>query len=39
MDIIKLIRLTRKKVYKKFGIKLDLEIKTIGFEKERFKPL
>ena len=34
MDIIELIRLTRKKVYKKFGIKLDLEIKTIGFKKK-----
>jgi len=33
IDIIELIRLARLEVFKKFGIKLDLEIKTIGFEK------
>ena len=32
-DIIELIRLARLEVFKKFGIKLDLEIKTIGFKK------
>lgn len=32
-DIIELIRLARLEVFKKFGIKLDLEIKTIGFNK------
>jgi UDP-N-acetylenolpyruvoylglucosamine reductase len=31
-DIAKLIRLSRKKVYEKFGIMLELEIKTIGFK-------
>ena len=31
-DIIELIRLARIKVLEKFGIKLDLEIKTIGFK-------
>ncbi len=32
-DIIELIRLARLEVFRKFGIKLDLEIKTIGFNK------
>ena len=31
-DITELIRLTRKKVFKKFGIKLELELKTIGID-------
>jgi UDP-N-acetylmuramate dehydrogenase len=31
-DITSLIRLARKTVYKKFGIKLELEVKTIGFD-------
>jgi len=31
-DITALIRLARKTVYKKFGIKLELEVKTIGFD-------
>ena len=33
-DIVSLINMTRKKVSEKFGIILDLEIKTIGFSKE-----
>tara|TARA_Y100001970_G_scaffold200321_1_gene243632 strand:+ start:3790 stop:4716 length:927 start_codon:yes stop_codon:yes gene_type:complete len=32
IDITSLIRLSRKTVYEKFGIMLELEIKTIGFE-------
>ena len=37
LDIAKLIKISRKKVYEKFGIMLELEIKTIGFkEKELF---
>ena len=32
IDIANLIRLSRKKVYEKFGIMLELEIKTIGFK-------
>ena len=32
IDIAKLIRLSRKIVYEKFGIMLELEIKTIGFK-------
>jgi len=31
-DITELIRLTRKKVFKKFGIKLELELKTLGID-------
>jgi UDP-N-acetylenolpyruvoylglucosamine reductase len=31
-DITSLIRLARKTVYEKFGIKLELEVKTIGFD-------
>ena len=31
-DITALIRLARKTVFKKFGIKLELEVKTIGFD-------
>ena len=31
-DITSSIRLARKTVYKKFGIKLELEVKTIGFD-------
>ena len=31
-DITSLIRLARKTVFKKFGIKLELEVKTIGFD-------
>ena len=31
-DITKLIRIARKSVFKKFGIKLELEVKTIGFD-------
>ena len=33
-DVIKLINLARKEVLKEFGIKLELEIKTLGFAKE-----
>ena len=37
-DIAKLIRITRKKVYEKFNIKLDLELKTIGFNNKELDP-
>ncbi len=33
-DIVALIRLARKTVLEKFGIRLELEVKTIGFERE-----
>ena len=36
-DLVSLIRLTRKKVSKLFGIHLDLEIKTLGFPKGTFE--
>lgn len=32
VDMVALIRLARDKVYEKFGIKLELEIKTLGFK-------
>ena len=35
-DLVFLIRLARKKVLKKFGIHLDLEIKTLGFPEGTF---
>jgi|TARA_B110000240_G_scaffold123298_1_gene137607 UDP-N-acetylmuramate dehydrogenase len=35
-DITKLIRIARKSVFKKFGIKLELEVKTIGFDPKEF---
>ena len=38
LDIAKLIKISRKKVYEKFGIMLELEIKTIGFEKKELFP-
>jgi UDP-N-acetylmuramate dehydrogenase len=31
-DIAQLIRMARKSVFEKFGIKLELEVKTIGFD-------
>ena len=37
-DIAKLIKISRKKVYEKFGIMLELEIKTIGFKKKELFP-
>tara|TARA_X000001036_G_scaffold128306_1_gene121333 strand:+ start:80 stop:1006 length:927 start_codon:yes stop_codon:yes gene_type:complete len=37
-DIAKLIRISRRKVYDRFGIMLELEIKTIGFNKEELLP-
>ena len=37
-DIASLIRLSRKKVYEKYGIMLELEIKTIGFGKSDLYP-
>ena len=37
-DIARLIRLTRKIIYEKFGIILELEIKTIGFNKSELYP-
>jgi len=37
-DIASLIRLSRKKIYEKFGIMLELEIKTIGFNKTELYP-
>ena len=33
-DIVKLIKIARKEVYQKFGIMLQLEIKTLGFSKK-----
>ena len=38
LDIAKLIKISRKKVYEKFGIMLELEIKTIGFKKKELFP-
>ncbi|MBI04381.1 MAG: UDP-N-acetylenolpyruvoylglucosamine reductase [Pelagibacteraceae bacterium] len=38
IDITGLIRLSRKKIYEKFGIMLELEIKTIGFESSDLYP-
>ena len=38
LDIAKLIKISRKKVYERFGIMLELEIKTIGFEKKELFP-
>ena len=35
-DITELIRIARKSVFKKFGIKLELEVKTIGFDPKEF---
>tara|TARA_B100000073_G_scaffold186758_1_gene154628 strand:+ start:35 stop:961 length:927 start_codon:yes stop_codon:yes gene_type:complete len=37
-DIAKLIKLSRKKVYDRFGIMLELEIKTIGFSDKELLP-
>ena len=37
-DIARLIRLTRKTICEKFGIMLELEIKTIGFNKSELNP-
>ena len=37
-DIASLIRLSRKTIYEKFGIMLELEIKTIGFNKSELYP-
>ena len=37
-DIAELIRIARKRVYKKFKIKLDLEVKTIGFNQKDLDP-
>ena len=36
-DVIRLINIARKKVYKEFGVMLELEIKTLGFAKEVIK--
>ena len=38
IDIAKLIKLSRKTIYEKFGIMLELEIKTIGFESKDLYP-
>ena len=38
VDIAKLIKLSRKMVYEKFGIMLELEIKTIGFKESDLNP-
>ncbi|NOZ04069.1 MAG: UDP-N-acetylmuramate dehydrogenase [FCB group bacterium] len=35
-DMVQLIKLARTKVFEKFNIKLELEIKTLGFESEIF---
>jgi len=37
-DIAELIRIARKRVYEKFKIKLDLEVKTIGFNQKDLDP-
>ena len=37
-DIASLIRLSRKIIYEKFGIMLELELKTIGFNKSELYP-
>jgi len=37
-DIANLIRLSRKTIYEKFGVMLELEIKTIGFNKSELYP-
>ncbi len=37
-DVTSLIRLSRKIIYEKFGIMLDLEIKTIGFDNSELYP-
>ena len=36
-DITELIRIAKKEVYEKFNIELELEIKTIGFEKNQIE--
>ena len=38
IDVASLIRLSRKTIYEKFGIMLELEIKTIGFQKSDLYP-
>ena len=38
-DVLKLIKIARKKVYEKFGIKLELEVKLVGFKTEEIKEL
>lgn len=38
-DVLELIRLAQNKVYEKFGIKLELEIKLIGFKEEEIESL
>ena len=35
-DIVELIRLTRKTVKNKFGVMLELELKTLGFKSGTF---
>ncbi len=38
-DVIELIKLARSKVYEKFGVKLELEIRLIGFKDEEIESL
>lgn len=36
-DVVKLIRIAKKKVFEKFGILMELEIKTLGFPQDTFE--
>ncbi|MEN3037537.1 MAG: UDP-N-acetylmuramate dehydrogenase [Candidatus Kryptonium sp.] len=36
-DVLELIKLAQRKVYEKFGIKLELEVKLIGFKEEEIE--
>lgn len=38
-DVLELIKLVKSRVYEKFGVKLELEIKLIGFKEEEIKKL
>lgn len=38
-DVLELINLAQSKVYEKFGVKLELEIRLIGFKEEEIKSL
>ncbi|MFN3133937.1 MAG: UDP-N-acetylmuramate dehydrogenase [Candidatus Kryptonium sp.] len=38
-DVLELIKIAQQKVYEKFGVKLELEIRLIGFKEEEIKDL
>ncbi|CUS86972.1 UDP-N-acetylenolpyruvoylglucosamine reductase [Candidatus Kryptonium thompsonii] len=38
-DVLELIKLAQRKVYEKFGVKLELEVRLIGFEEEEIQDL